>query len=91
MAINVHSRSLRRAHWHAELTAALREAERLLQLLANDGSCPAETNQLCQRIAAVRSEVEGLNRMASLEDRIVGEPWSEPDPPQGGDGLDSGG
>ena len=77
MAVNVHSRSLGRAHWHDELTAALEEAEQLLLRLAADGSFPAETSRLCLQVAAVRSEVEMLNRMTLSENRIVGVPWVE--------------
>ena len=77
MVLNVHSRSLDRAHWYGELTAALEEAEQLLLRLAADGSFPAETSRLCLQVAAVRSEVEMLNRMTLSENRIVGVPWSE--------------
>ena len=77
MALNVHSRSLGRAHWYGELTAALEEAEQLLLRLAADGSFPAETSRLCLQVAAVRSEVERLNRMTLSQNRIVGVPWSE--------------
>ena len=76
MPLNVHSRSLGRAHWYEELTAALEEAEQLLLRLAADGSFPAETSRLCLQVAAVRSEVERLNRMTLSENRIVGVPWS---------------
>ena len=84
MALNVHARSLGRAHWYGELTAALGEAERLLLLLESDGSFPAETGRLCLRVAKVRSEVEMLNRMTLSEDRIVGIPWPEPTRPTDG-------
>jgi hypothetical protein len=84
MARNVHCRSLGRAHWYGELATALTEAERLLSKLNTDGSDRAETGRLCHRIAAVRSEVEALNRMTLSENRIVGIPWSEPRPIEGG-------
>ena len=77
MTLNVHARSLGRAHWYDELTAALEEAEQLLLRLAADGSFPAETSRLCLQVAAVRSEVEMFNRMTQSENRIVGVPWSE--------------
>ena len=77
MALNVQARSLGRAHWYGELTAALGEAERLLLLLESDGSFPAETGRLCLQVAAVRSEMEMLNRMTLSENRIMGVPWSE--------------
>lgn len=77
MPLNVHSRSLGRAYWYDELTAALGEAEQLLLRLAADGSFPAETSRLCLQVALVRSEVERLNRMTLSENRIVGVPWSE--------------
>jgi hypothetical protein len=78
MSPNVHCRSLSRAHWYGELTSALGEAERLLLLLEADGSFPVGTGRLSLRVAAVRSEVEMLNRFIQTEDRIVGVPWSQP-------------
>ena len=79
VALYVNSRSLSRARWYGELTSALREAERLLSLLEGDGISPAEFSRLCLRIAAVRSEVETLNRTRPSDDRIVGVPWKEAD------------
>ena len=77
MAFKVISRSLSRAHWYGELNSALEEAERLLFLLEADGSFTAESGRLCIRVAAIRSEVEMLNRIMLSEDRIVGVPWSQ--------------
>lgn len=77
MTENVHSRSLVRARWYGDLTAALRDAERLLLLLEADGSFPAEAGRLRFRIATVRSELELLNRLVQSEDRIVGIPWPD--------------
>lgn len=78
MSDKVHSRSLVRARWYGDLTAALRDAERLLLMLEADGSFPAEAGRLRFRIATVRSELELLNRLVQSEDRIVGIPWPEP-------------
>lgn len=77
MTENVHARSLVRARWYGDLTAALRDAERLLLLLEADGSFPAEAGRLRFRIATVRSELEQLNRLVQSQDRIVGIPWSD--------------
>jgi hypothetical protein len=78
MSEKVHSRSLVRARWYEDLTAALRDAERLLLLLEADGNFPADAGRLRFRIATVRSELELLNRLVQSEDRIVGIPWSDP-------------
>ena len=77
MPQKVQSRSLDRARWYGDLTAALREAERLLLLVEADGGFPAESVRLRLRVAAVRSELELLNRMVQSQDRILGIPWSE--------------
>ena len=77
MPFTVRSRSLRRAQWYGELISTLGEAERLLLLLEADRSITSETNRLCLRVAAVRSEVEALNRIRHPDDRIVGVPWSK--------------
>jgi hypothetical protein len=84
MALDVHSRSLVRARWYGELTSALLEAEQLLKLLEARGSFPDETRRLCIHVAAIRSELEMLNRVAISENRIVGIPWSELRPTPGG-------
>ena len=77
MPQKVQSRSLDRARWYGDLTAALREAERLLLLVEADGGFPAESVRLRLRVAAVRSELELLNRLVQSQDRILGIPWSE--------------
>ena len=78
MTGNVHSRSLGRARWYEDLSAALRDAERLLLLLETDGCFPAETIRIRLRVAAIRSELERLNRMTGSESRIIGIPWPDP-------------
>ena len=77
MPQKVQSRSLDRARWYGDLTAALREAERLLLLVEADGGFSAESVRLRLRVAAVRSELELLNRLVQSQDRILGIPWSE--------------
>lgn len=76
VAMNVHSRALSRAHWYGELISALLEAERLLLMLEASEGFPAAAGQLGHRIAAVRSEVETLNRIKLSDDRIIGAPWT---------------
>jgi hypothetical protein len=78
MPEKLHTPSLVRARWYGDLTAALRDAERLLLLLEADGNFPADAGRLRFRIAAVRSKLELLNRLLQSEDRIVGVPWADP-------------
>ena len=77
MPQKVQSRSLDRARWYGDLTAALREAERLLLLVEADGGFSAESVRLRLRVAAVRSELELLNRLVQSQDRILGILWSQ--------------
>ena len=51
-----------RARWLAELAAALDEAQRLSQRLAESRPGTGEAATLRTRIMALRSEVEGLRR-----------------------------
>ena len=68
-------RSLERAEWYSNLTSALGEADKLLQLLERDKSFAAETGRLRLRIEALRAEVAQLNRVVSGEGRIVTSDW----------------
>ena len=71
-------RSLGRAQWFSELLVTLNEAERLLALLEADGGFPDDTIRLRQRIQAVSSELELLDRVARGEGRVIGSGWPEP-------------
>ena len=68
-------RALKRAQWLTDLTAALAEAELLLIMLESGGDFPAEAVRLRQRIQAVKSELDLLNRVMLGEGRVVSSTW----------------
>ena len=70
-----HPRSLIRPNWVADMTAAVNDAERLLSLLEADGQLQADTAQLRIRVDAIRSEMEQLNQLIRVGDRVIGPPW----------------
>ena len=70
-------RALKRAEWFRDLTTALAEAEKLLLILETGGGFPAETKRLRDRVQAVRTEIELLNRVMLGEGRVVGKSWPE--------------
>jgi hypothetical protein len=75
MCRQFYARSLERARWIAELSSALTEAEQLLAQLEFGHVRCAETIRLAFHIRLLQSELDGMNRVAPAEDRVVGEPW----------------
>jgi hypothetical protein len=66
-----------RAHWVAELTTALDEAERLALLLGDQRSGSDELAALHARIQAVRAELDDLRRSGLGEvRREIGPDWT---------------
>lgn len=70
-------RALKRAQWIKDLASALGEAEKLLAILETSGGLPVETKRLRDRVQAVRTEVDMLNRVMIGGDRVVGQSWPE--------------
>jgi hypothetical protein len=75
MQRHVSPRALKRAQWLGDLTFALAEAEKLLTMLESGAVFPDETVRLRQRVQAVRSELDLLNRVILGEGRVVGPAW----------------
>jgi len=68
-----------RAHWIAELSAALDEADRLAILLREKHSESDELSNLHARIQAVRAELDDLRRSGLGEVRREIDPdWTNP-------------
>ena len=66
-----------RAHWIAELSAALDEADRLAALLSDSHSGSGELAALHGRIQAVRTELDDLRRSGLGEvRREIGPDWT---------------
>lgn len=79
-------RALKRAEWFKDLATALAEAEKLLAILEANGGFPRETRRLRDRVQAVRTEIEILNRVMVGEGRVVGKSWPEQTPVQAAEG-----
>ena len=76
----LNSRTVNHSRWFAEITAALRETERLLSLLEANGNQRAKTARLRQRVKTVRTDLERLNQTRVGKERVLGPAWPIPNP-----------
>lgn len=70
-------RAIDRANWFAELSAAIDDGERVLAQLIAAKISPTDTERLRLRLIALRAELERLNRVRMIGDRVVGSSWPE--------------
>ena len=71
------TRAIERARWYSELSIALDEGERLLAELIADKISPRDTARLRLRLIELRAEVQRLNRVSLVDNRIVGSAWPD--------------
>lgn len=71
-------RALERQQWVVDLSAALAEAHRLLDLLEGEQGLEPQMAALRRRIAAIEAELDRLMQLLTASgERVVGSRWPE--------------